>query len=155
VPASAREQRQVAQRRAQAIGMRAAGATYQQIADELGHKTAAAAAQDVTRGLQDQQAEAGGQGGLLVTLEAERLDAAERRVQAAIEAAVGEADHELVLRGVDRLLRISRQRAALLRLAVQPGQGGEAETETDDTIENLAAYRARRRAKAAAARAKG
>lgn len=52
MPASRAKRADTAQRRKQAIDMRMAGSSYQQIADALGYTTRGAACQDVTRALE-------------------------------------------------------------------------------------------------------
>ncbi len=52
MPASRAKRADTALRRRKAIDMRMAGASYQQIADELGYTTRGAACQDVTRALE-------------------------------------------------------------------------------------------------------
>jgi 5-methylcytosine-specific restriction endonuclease McrA len=51
MPASKVQRAEVAERRAKAVALRAAGATWAEVAAACGHKTPAAAAQDVSRGL--------------------------------------------------------------------------------------------------------
>ena len=107
---------EVAARRARVLQLRAAGLSYQSIADQVGLPTASAAAQDAKRALKDRQHLADDQAALAVTLEAERLDALERAAQAVLQTAVKGGDHETALRSVDRLVRLSDRRGRLLGL---------------------------------------
>lgn len=152
MPASDREQRQVAARRAKVLQLRAEGKTFEQIAAECGHKTAAAAAQDFTRALESRKQILDGQVDLFLTLEMERLDGMERRVQSSLAEAAGAGEVLLVLRCTDRLLRISEHRSSLLRLtrgvplrkpADEPPEAAAS------AVANLTTFRARRRTRAA------
>lgn len=119
---------EVAQRRAQAIALRQAGLTYQIIAERLGYKTPAAAAQDVQRamrGLVDQPAKE------LRDLEASRLDA----LQVSLWTQARRGD----LGAVDRVLRIMRQRAELLGLNAPTRHEVDATATFDAEIERLIA----------------
>ena len=138
-----RKQRSVAERRARALAMRAAGWPYQQIADQLGHKTASAAVQDVTRALQV----AARQGhsldaGLLLALELEKLDAAERSAAQIRAAAQAAGDQDTALRAIDRQLRIADRRARLLGL---PAPAAPAAEPGESVIDQLAERRQQRR----------
>jgi len=108
----------VAARRARALQLRAQGLTYAQIAADLGHRTASAACQDVTRALAARKGWLDEQAALFVTLEVERLDVALQRIEAVIAAAVAEGDQLMVLRAVDRQVRVSERRGRLLGLDV-------------------------------------
>jgi hypothetical protein len=108
---------EVTARRSRVLQLRAAGLSYQEIARQTGHKTAAAAAQDATRALRDRQA-VGEPAGLFGTLELERIDSLERAMQTVLRTAAGKGDHETVLKSVDRLTRLSERRSRLL------GDGG-------------------------------
>lgn len=156
--ASERDQRRVAARRAEVLRLRAEGATFERIAAECGHKSAAAAQVDFNRALADRKLQLDGQAEMALPLELERLDGMERQVRVTLsEAAAGHdpVDRALVLRCVDRLLRISERRSGLLRLdhvRTASGQDGGAEgrEEREDAVSSLAAARKRRRARAAA-----
>lgn len=160
MPASEREQRRVAERRTRVLQLRADGATFEHIAAVCGHKTAAAAQIDFTRALADRklQLTADSVGELFLPLELERLDGMERQVRSTLaQAADGDdpVDRALVLRCVDRLLRISERRTSLLRLdQLRPpgwaGPGVEHAEEREDAVASLTEARKRRRARAAA-----
>jgi hypothetical protein len=128
--------RRVAERRAIALQLRAAGASYQQIADQLGHKSASNAVQDVTRAL-EVLARQGRRTppGITLALELERLDTAERAVNQI--RANARADPELALRAVDRILRISDRRARLLGLDPADLAAKPAPAERDDASEDI------------------
>ena len=122
---------EVTARRARVLQLKAAGLSYQAIADQVGLPTAAAAAQDATRALKDRKGLLDDQAALFVTLEVERLDGLERAAQAVLQTAVKAGDHETVLQSVDRLVRLSERRGRLLSLnaaspaeAAPPGQRG-------------------------------
>jgi hypothetical protein len=154
MPASNREQRRVAARRAKVLELRAAGETFEAIAAECGHKTAAAAAQDFTRALSGRKEILDSQVGLFLTLEQERLDGLERVVRTSLKEAGEAGEHLLVLRCTDRLLRISEHRSNLLRLTRAAPLGRPATDEplpeaAGDVVANLAGYRSRRRTRAA------
>lgn len=160
MPPSEQEQRDVATRRVKVLQLRAAGMTFETIADQCGHKTAAAAAQDFTRALESRKQILDEQTGLFLTLEMERLDALVRQVEATMAEAEAEGERLLVLRCTDRLLRISEHRSNLLRLAKAsvpaarpehdelPESGGAA-----DVVTQFSAARAKRRARTARAAA--
>jgi len=141
----------VAARRLRELEMRAAGLTYAQIAEAEGHKTAAAAVQDVTRALADRKAWLDEQASLFVALEIERLDSMQRRVETVIAAAVKTGDHLTVLRGVNSLVRVSGRRGRLLgldvpsQLIVRNAPERPAPARKADGIDEIAARRARRR----------
>jgi hypothetical protein len=119
--ASKREQEQVAARRARVLQLRAAGATFQQIADAEGLASPGAAAMDVKRALHARQEQLAALVDVHVTLELERLDSAERAAQTVLRSASASSppDHETVLKAIDRLVRISARRAGLLGLDLQ------------------------------------
>jgi hypothetical protein len=153
MPASDREQRKVAARRAKVLELRAAGATFETIAEQCGHKTAAAAAQDFTRALGSRKEVLDSQVDLFLTLELERLDGLDRVVRASMEEAGEAGEHLLVLRCTDRLLRISEHRSNLLRLTRALPLGRPATDEppeaSGDVVTQFSEYRSRRRARAA------
>lgn len=153
--ASEREQRAVAKRRGQAIMMRAAGMTYQQIADRLKdddgnpvYKTASAAVQDVGRGLKAAADTSKAEAAHLLLMELNKLDLAEQTANQIRVAAMTGGDPDVALRALDRLLRIGGQRARLLPsllgkdAAAAPEGDGAAEPQR---IDQVARQRARRR----------
>jgi hypothetical protein len=103
----------VAARRAEVLRLRAAGLTYQQLADQLGYPTPAAAALDVSRALKARKALLDRQAGDLATLELERLDALERRLQTVLADAAQAKDHATIIAASDRLLRVVEARRKL------------------------------------------
>ncbi len=111
---------EVADRRGKALALRAAGVPYSAIAAQLGHKTPGAAAQDVSRALEARRAEMNGPPDEFTALELERLEAAERRVQAVLATAATARNHATVLDAVDRLVRISESRRRLVRERIGP-----------------------------------
>jgi hypothetical protein len=132
MPASPSQQEKVAARRLKALAMRAAGATYPQIARECGHKTPAAAAQDVTRALQARKKLDDGQAPLSGVLEAERIDMLERTVQATLRRASTAQDGPLVLKAAGTLLGISKRREALLGIQTAGQQPQEQASPVDE-----------------------
>jgi hypothetical protein len=154
MPASERKRRDVAARRAKALAMRAAGATFQQIADTVpGYRTAGAACQDITRALRARAAEQLAAGpDTWVTLELERLDTIDRAANVVMNRADAAGDPVLVLRAADRIMRISDRRTLLLGMApgaAGRGQGGgggpDGDQDDGDVIDELGAERTRRR----------
>jgi hypothetical protein len=113
VPASQIKQQEVAARRAKALAMRAAGATFSMIAKECKHKTPAAAAQDVARALKERQKLDEGQRPLSGVLEEERLDSVQRIVEVTLRRASTAQDGPLVLKAAGRLLDIGKRREQL------------------------------------------
>lgn len=95
------------ERQARALALRAAGATFQQIGDQLGI-TRQSAHEHVTRGIARHVADADTAASELVVLETLRLDT----LQSAVWRAAVSGD----LRAVDRVLRIMERRARLLGL---------------------------------------
>jgi hypothetical protein len=163
VSASERKRRATSARRAKALAMRAAGATFQQIADASAgwqaeglspYRTAGAACQDITRALHARTAETAATAGTLVALELERLDTIDRAANIVMNRAETGGDPVLVLRAADRIMRISDRRIALLSLAAGAGRGaggGGGEDDDDgetDPIDDLAEQRRRRRGSA-------
>jgi len=143
VPASQRKQREVAERRERVLGKRAAGLTYQQIADsEETLSTASAAVQDAARALQARARDRVVEGDPL-TLELERLETLERAAQTVMRtAATGNTNPALVLKAIDRLTKISARRSMLLGLASRPKQGESSTSGLDE----VAQQRRKRRA---------
>lgn len=139
---------EVADRRARALALRVAGVTWQQIADQLGHKTAGAAHQDVSRALEARTREMNGPPDEFTALELERLEAAERRVHTVLATAAQARSHVTVLEAIDRLVRISESRRRLVRERVQPA--AEANP-IDELRDELRARRASHRRSAAEA----
>lgn len=91
---------QIEKRRTQAIGLLAAGHTYQRIADQLGYSSRSTAYNDIKKTLTQQQHHAVEE---LRALELERLDTATR----AIFQDVAKGD----LKAIDALLKIMARRA--------------------------------------------
>jgi hypothetical protein len=141
VPPSRDKQEAVAARRARALQMRAAGVTYQAIADELGYRGKGAAHQDITRALAARKEMLDTQATLFVTLEMERLDLLEQAVQSVLRQASREAERSLMLRAADRLLRIAERRAKLLGLDAGPADSTAGEA---SPLDELRARRERR-----------
>lgn len=136
MPASKAQRAQTAERRTKAIAMRLAGAEWQQIADQLGYANRGAACKDVTRALETRLAEQATSVDLLRQTELMRLDALTREAWAVmkrphllvsggkvvrlVNEATGEertlSDDKPILEAIDRLVKISQRRAALLGL---------------------------------------
>jgi hypothetical protein len=153
MPASARDQRRVAQRRARVLQLRAAGATFQQIADAEGLATASAAVMDVRRALDATGAALAVLAEQHVTLELERLDSAERAAQNVLRGAAQQGanhDPDLVLRSIDRLVRISARRSSLLGLDASPERHHGPPPQAQSRRDELARKRRDRRTAAAA-----
>ena len=113
---------EVAERRAKALALRVAGLHWQQIADQLGHKTPGAAAQDVSRALDARRAEMNGPPDEFTALELERLEAMERAAWTVLRRHSGGGGDGDVLEAIDRLVRISESRRRLVRERVGPGK---------------------------------
>jgi hypothetical protein len=111
MPASAAKQNEVAQRRAKALRLRATGLGYEEIAQQCGLKTAAAACQDVTRALKDRKTLLEREAAYYVELEQERLDTLQRTLELAIRQT---PDTDEKMKIVDRLMRLSQRRGTLL-----------------------------------------
>jgi len=144
MPASERQQREVAARRERVLSMRASGLTYQQIADsEPTLSTASAAVQDAARALKAHAKQRVIEGDAL-TLELDRLETLERAAQTVMRtAATGGANPALVLKAIDRLTRISQRRSTLLGLS---GLTPNPQSGAVSGIDELAQQRRRRRA---------
>lgn len=137
--------------------MRSAGATFASIAEQTGHKSAAAAAQDFARAMACCWSELAAAGpDLNVVLELERLDTLERVTQNLLRQATSDGarhDPALALRAVDRLVRISWRRSALIeqsRLGAPAAAPAPSEDLGEDRFDEVEAARARRRANARA-----
>ena len=114
MPPSARSRKVTAERRVRCLRLRAAGVSFEQIAAELGYASRHAASVDARRALAEQAAETAP--GDLSGLEAERIDALERAAQRIMREALDTRDRFTALAAMDRLLRISAARRALLGL---------------------------------------
>lgn len=145
MPASQRQQRQVAERRDRVLSKRAAGMTYQQIADsEPTLSTASAAVQDAARALRTRARERVHEGDPLA-LELERLETLERTAQTVMRtAATGGANPALVLKAIDRLTRISARRSLLLGIGGHREQGAAPDDKSG--LDEVAQQRRKRRA---------
>ena len=157
----------VAGRRVEVLGMRMAGMTYKQIADEmckrpgLGKYTDARAAEDVKRALAESQSRLTAQADLHLAMELERLDALRRTVESTLSQARRTGEKWIVLRSVDRLLDIGARQDKLLaisatsREAARPkpadadGQGAE-RPQPADVVDIASRRRADRRARSRA-----
>lgn len=111
---------EVAERRSKALALRVAGVTWQQIADQLGHKTAAAAAQDVSRALDARRTEMNGPPDEFTALELERLETMERAAWTVLRRHSAQGGDAHVLDAIDRLVRISESRRRLVRERIAP-----------------------------------
>ena len=139
----------VAERRSKALALRVAGVTWQQIADQLGHKTAGAAAQDVSRALDARRTEMNGPPDEFTALELERLETMERAAWTVLRRHSAQGDTH-VLEAIDRLVRISESRRRLVRERVA------APAREANPVDELRARRAARvAARASAAEAAG
>lgn len=128
---------EVAERRGKALALRVAGVHWQQIADQLGHKTAGAAAQDVSRALEARRAEMNGPPDDFTALELERLEAMERAAWTVLRRRSAQGGDE-VLEAIDRLVRISESRRRLVRERIAPP------VQEASPVDQLRARRARR-----------
>jgi hypothetical protein len=148
MPASARKQRETAERRERVLSKRSTGMTYQQIADtEPTLSTASAAVQDHSRALASRARQRTAVADFDLIAELERLDGLERAAQTIMRtaAATGPGHNpKLALQAIDRLERISNRRAKLLNLGAGQQQrepGGP----TSGVVNEIAAKRAQRR----------
>lgn len=132
MPASRAKRADVAKRRAEAVAMRMAGASYQDIADKLDYNSRGAACQDVTRALEANIAEQNRAVEVYREEELQRLDllmAEAWRVLRRQHVTVShgriirdeETDQPLlddgpVLAAIDRVLKIQERRAKFLGL---------------------------------------
>jgi hypothetical protein len=140
----------VAERRARALALRVAGVTWQQIADQLGHKTPGAAAQDVSRALDARRTEMNGPPDEFTALELERLDTMDRAAWAVLRRHSSQGGDPQVLDAIDRLVRISESRRRLVRERIA------APAQEASPVDELRARRAARvAARTAAATAAG
>ncbi len=108
------------EKRADAIRLRITGLSYQAIADRLGYNDKSAAFKAVEAGRRELLTEPAEE---LVQLESIRLDAMLWNANQILDAAKEAGDAELVLKCIDRQLRISERRARL--------HGLDAPTRTD------------------------
>lgn len=115
-------------RRRQAVSLRLAGHTYQQIADRLGYRGHTGARAAVEKALREAIREPSRE---VITLELLRLDA----LQAALWPKALACD----LAAVDRVLKVMERRARLLGLDVPVEQRVRVTSETDARIEQLVA----------------
>lgn len=136
---------EVAERRAKALQLRVAGVTWQQIADQLGHKTPGAAAQDVSRALDARRTEMNGPPDEFTALELERLDTMDRAAWTVLRRHSASGGDPQVLEAIDRLVRISESRRRLVRERVGPRR------REANPVDELRARRARRVAERQAA----
>jgi hypothetical protein len=115
-----------AERKRRALELRRAGASYEQIADQIGYANRGGAHKAVTSALKTAVQE---QADELRTLECERLD----RLLLAVWKAAIDGD----LKAIDRALRIQEQRARLLGLNLLPGAGSDDTGEAASTIDAI------------------
>lgn len=132
MPASRAQRANTAQRRREAIDMRMAGSSYQQIADALGYATRGAACQDVTRALEQAVAEQTQSAEAYREEELQRLDLLLTEAWAILKRAhvtvshgkliyderTGEPllDDGPTLQAIDRILKIQERRSKYLGL---------------------------------------
>ena len=146
--ASKAQQAEVAARRARVLVLKASGKTWEEVAQAVGLPSAQAAIMDGKRALKDRRAQLAEVADYFVALEIERLDMREAAVQAVLDDAQQLGDGLMVLRAVDRSIRLSYRRSQLLgfgtagRGAADRGQGSA------DVVDEIGARRARRRAAA-------
>lgn len=116
------ERIKIAERRNKAIAMRAAGQTWDAIAVALDYGSRGAACQDVARAHDQRIAEQHDGLDHLRDLELEHLDALRRRMVTVAE----QADDEMAMKAVDRLVKIGERRAKLqgIDAPVKVDQGG-------------------------------
>jgi len=147
MPASERQQREVAERRERVLSKRASGLTYAQIADsEPTLSTASAAVQDAKRALVARARERTVEGDP-VALELERLEALERAAQTIMrQALTGGANPQLALKAIDRLTSISQKRSALLGLTGRGFAGQQQGASRTSELDEVAQQRRKRRA---------
>ncbi len=101
------------QKRADAIRLRIAGNSYDEIAGQLGYANRSAAFKAVEAGRLAIMTEPAQE---LVTYESERLDALQVRAWMVLDDARAAGDDELALKALDRVLRICESRRKLLGL---------------------------------------
>lgn len=125
-----------AQRQARRLLLRAAGLTPQAIAEQEGRETgrqvsAATVNADITRALQGRKDLQDAQRELFVVMEAERLDTLQRTAEQVLQQArrsdpctvCGRAgSDQVVMKALDRLLRIQERRTALHTIALTQPQ---------------------------------
>jgi hypothetical protein len=136
----------VAARRERVLTMRAAGMSYQQIADqEPSLKTASNACQDAHRALANRRAERVIEGEP-VSLELERLAGLERAAQTVMRTAATTGQSPgTVLKAIDRLVSISRRRDSLLGISAR-AQMTPRQPAGDQGFDEVGAQRRKRRA---------
>jgi hypothetical protein len=146
VPASARKQAEVGERRERTLALRAAGATTPQTAAEL-DVPATTVRKDLERVLAGKANELlSGEHALV--LELDRLDRAERATQLILRQAAAAGAHydpRTALRAVDRLLMVSDRRRRLLRMDKRLA-GSDAPQPAPGFTDEIADRRKRRRA---------
>jgi hypothetical protein len=131
MPASRAQRAATAKRRNAAIAMRLAGATYDQIADDLGYASRSAAFVDITRALEINLAEQRRTTDLFRQEELQRLDALWARAWMVLERHHVTVSHGRIVCGddgdpllddgpvlaaIDRLLKIQERRSKFLGL---------------------------------------
>lgn len=136
---------EVAERRTKALALRVAGVHWQAIADQLGHKTAGAAAQDVSRALEARRTEMNGPPDEFTALELERLESMDRAAWTVLRRHSASAGDREVLEAIDRLVRISESRRRLVRERIAPA------AREANPVDELRARRAQRVAERASA----
>lgn len=158
--ASRLKQAEVADRRRRLLAALASGMTVEQIASQDPSAEGSAwvatfagspgrVAQEARRALEAAAAADAEIADRYVTLELERLSAAERRVNQIMLRAVNAQDGNLALRAVDRIIRLGERRAALLNLDAGRDRRNPTGPVTDhDSDDDLAKRRAARRSKA-------
>jgi hypothetical protein len=125
---------EVAARRARCVQLRAAGVEWPSICDELGYSSPRRAREDLQRALlsSDQGVLDTDDRDVLVAVERVRLDELERRVQTVMRRASAAGEELLVLRSVDRLLRVAERRSMLLGLDSSEPKGAAGDGDSFD-----------------------
>lgn len=165
---SARERREVAERRGRVLRMKSAGMTLGAIADEIeksrdearragkpvprARYTDKHAAVDLKRGLEAAQANLVEFATLHLTLELERMDDLTRTTQSLLGQARAAGDRWQALRAIDRLVQISTRRDHLLGLSKTTNDAAKGAEGTGGAPASVVDDIARRRAKRASAR---
>jgi len=131
MPASKAQQAITADRRSKALALRVAGATLEQIAEQLGYADRQSAGKDIDRALAANTGQVADAAAERRPLEAERLDAMERAAWAVLrrphtlvsqgrvmkdDAGRPMVDDGPILDAIDRLLKIQARRARLFGL---------------------------------------
>lgn len=117
---------QTAERRAKAIQLRIAGASWQAIADALGYSDRAAAYKDVQRALESELAKMSRNAETLREMEVRRLDQLQQSLWR--DAMSGDT------KAVDSVLKIIDRRIRLLGLDVQPDLDEETRTQLTQQV---------------------